>query len=73
MTAKDVEVDVTEDGVTISGERSYGRFERSFRLPESVDGERIAAAFENGVLTVTLPKTAESLTRSRRIQIAAKK
>jgi HSP20 family protein len=57
----------------IVSERSFGRFERSFRLPESVDRERIAAAFENGVLTVTLPKTAESLTRSRRIQIAAKK
>ena len=57
----------------ILSERSYGRFERSFRLPDFVDRERIAAAYDNGVLTVTLPKTAESQTKSRRIQIAAKK
>ena len=89
MKETDVQVGLDGDILTLKGEkseqkeeegkeyllteRSYGRFERSFRLPESVDRERVSASFENGVLTVTLPKTAESQTKSRRIQIAAKK
>jgi len=38
-------------------ERSYGRFERSFTLPEDVKSDKIDANFKNGVLTVSLPKT----------------
>lgn len=49
-------------------ERSYGRFRRSLRLPTSVDPEQVKAKFENGVLTVTLPKTVQQ-ERSRKIQI----
>ena len=37
-------------------ERSYGRFERTFTLPLTVDADRIEATTENGVLTVRLPK-----------------
>jgi HSP20 family protein len=37
-------------------ERTYGTFERSFTLPSTVDPERIQAATEHGVLTITLPK-----------------
>ena len=37
-------------------ERSYGKFTRSFRLPETADTEKINAAFDNGVLHVTVPK-----------------
>ena len=48
---------VTEEGDENASyhvvERSYGRFERSFRLPQSVDSAKVRAAFENGVLTVT--------------------
>jgi Hsp20/alpha crystallin family len=40
-------------------EHSHGSFQRSFRLPDSVDVDKVEAAFKNGVLTVTLPKTAE--------------
>ncbi len=40
-------------------ERSYGTFERAFRLPDYVDTEKIKAKFENGVLTITLPKKEE--------------
>jgi HSP20 family protein len=39
-----------------AAERVTGAFERSVRLPEFVDGERISAEFTNGVLTVTVPK-----------------
>lgn len=37
-------------------ERSYGAFERTFTLPSTVDAERIQASYQNGVLTVVLPK-----------------
>lgn len=41
-------------------ERAYGRFERAIPLPRHVDAERAEARFRNGVLTVTIPKLAES-------------
>ena len=53
-------------------ERSYGRFERSFRLPETIDRERISANFDNGLLTVTLPKSAKAERSARRIAIGRK-
>lgn len=37
-------------------ERAYGTFERTFTLPSTVDTDRIQANYENGILTVTLPK-----------------
>ena len=40
-------------------ERSYGRYVRTFRLPDEVDGDNIVAKFENGVLHVHLPKGGE--------------
>jgi len=49
-------------------ERSYGVFERSLRLPFQVNADEVRASFENGVLTITVPKSAQQ-ERSRRIQI----
>jgi HSP20 family protein len=73
LAEKDVQVSLSGDTLTIKGEkrqereekeknyylseRSYGEFQRAFILPEGVDREKIGAAFTNGVLTVTLPKT----------------
>ena len=48
-------------------ERSYGSFSRSFTLPRTVDGQNIVATFENGVLTVKLPKVPEA--KGRKIEI----
>jgi len=48
-------------------ERRFGSFSRSFTLPRSVDGSKIVAVFENGVLDVTLPKVAEA--KGRKIEI----
>jgi HSP20 family protein len=45
-------------------ERPYGAFARTFRLPVSVDASRVAARYEAGVLTVTLPKREEAKARS---------
>ena len=50
-----------------SVERRYGRFERSIALPASVDADKVTAQYENGVLTLELPKSAES--RKRKIEI----
>ncbi len=44
-------------------ERSYGSFSRSFSLPTTVSADKVNATFENGVLTIHLPKTAESKDR----------
>jgi HSP20 family protein len=44
-------------------ERTYGAFERSFHLATPVDKEKVKARFDNGVLTVVLPKSGESRTQ----------
>ena len=49
-------------------ERAYGTFSRSFTLPNRVDAERVEAKYENGLLTVAIPKAAEA--RPRKIEIA---
>lgn len=53
-------------------ERTYGTFTRSFTLPNTVDATKIAAEFENGVLTVKLPKTLEAKTKGRKIEVVEK-
>ena len=49
-------------------ERSYGKYARSFDL-SGVDQENIKAKYDNGVLTLTLPKKQEVLPQSRRLEI----
>ena len=81
---EDVEVTVDEDVLTIRAERtqeretnrrnyhlverSVGVFQRSLRLPAPVDPAKVQASFDNGVLTVTIPKDS-SQARSRRVQV----
>lgn len=50
-------------------ERRFGSFQRSFRLPADVDAEKIEAGFKNGVLTVVLPKSAETAGKRRKINV----
>lgn len=50
-------------------ERGYGSFSRYFTLPESVDGEKVSAAYKDGVLTVTLPKKEVSKPRSIKVEV----
>ena len=84
VSNKDVEVRLDEDVLTIRGERqsernggieSYhvmeratGAFQRSMRLPFQVDPQQVQASFDNGVLTVILPKAAQQ-SASRRIEV----
>ncbi len=51
-------------------ERRYGRFERSFSLPRSIDAGKVKAEFANGVLTVTLPKAETAKPRRIEVQIS---
>jgi HSP20 family protein len=49
-------------------ERRYGRFQRSFTVPPTVRGDQCDARYENGVLTVRLPKAEEARPRRIRVQ-----
>ncbi len=80
----DISVDVNNGVVTISGERKneykdekehrierfYGRFSRSFSLPENVDETRIEAESKDGVLIVHLPKAEEA--KPKKISVSIK-
>jgi HSP20 family protein len=50
-------------------ERSFGSFERSFQVPNDVEADKIEASFKNGVLSVTLPKTAEAQKEAKKIEV----
>jgi HSP20 family protein len=52
-------------------ERRYGSFQRSFRVPEGVDADKIEARYAKGVLSVTLPKSAEAQKKEKTIAIKA--
>jgi HSP20 family protein len=51
-------------------ERAYGRFARSFSVPESVDEQRLSAEFRNGILKVRLPKAEKAKPRSVEVRVA---
>jgi HSP20 family protein len=51
-------------------ERSYGVFERGFALPSTVDSDKIHAAYENGVLTITVPKAERARPREISIKVS---
>ena len=84
---KNIEVKCADGVLTIKGEkieekeeskqdyylseRRFGSFQRSFRIPESVDPEKIDASFKNGVLTLRLPKSPEAQKSERKIEIKA--
>ncbi|MBI2688217.1 MAG: Hsp20/alpha crystallin family protein [Acidobacteria bacterium] len=51
-------------------ERGYGSFARNFAIPDTVDAEKVAAAFKDGVLTVTLPKKEIAKPRAIKVNVA---
>ena len=79
----DVKVNFHEGSLTISGERKYeneskeknahrverfyGKFSRTFNFPSTINSEKIAASYENGVLKITVPKAEE--VKPRQIEI----
>jgi len=82
---EDINVDVNDNVLTISGERKlkeeakeedyykveslYGKFSRSFTLPEKIDVENIHAESSDGVLEVIIPKLKEEDTKPKKIEI----
>lgn len=71
MKRDDLQIEVQSGVLTISGERAREpkrTFKRSFTLPESVQGDRIEARYEDGVLELYLPKAAEAQPRKIQIQ-----
>ena len=87
LEERDVEVLLQDGLLTVRGEkklesenrnrtyseRFYGRFERQITLDRDVDEGAVNATFKNGVLTVTVPKSARAVERSKRIPINAGK
>lgn len=81
---EEVSISVDNNTLTISGERNltgdregyhrvermYGKFERSFTLPSTVDTAKISASLKNGLLTLTLPKKEEA--KPRQIEVKVK-
>ena len=86
LDADEIEVTLSEGVLTVKGEkrdsreqkgkdyyvseRLYGSFSRAFRVPDSIDEGRIAASFDKGVLSITLPKQTGAKRRPKSIQIA---
>lgn len=84
---KDIDVRVENQTLTIAGqrkfekqesgkgfhriERSYGNFVRSFAVPNSFNTEEIGAHYQNGVLTVTLPKKEAAKPRQIKVEVKA--
>ncbi len=87
LSPEDVRVKLENGVLTLSGEkqaqqekgegdyhfveRQYGKFLRSFTLPDSVDVDKIDASYSHGVLTVTLPKLAKAKPRSVEVKVKA--
>jgi HSP20 family protein len=83
---KDVEVRVEDNTLYLKGERkfenetkeenyhrierSYGSFARSFVLPNSMDAEKVAAEYQDGLLTLTLPKREEAKPKTIKINVS---
>lgn len=84
MTKEDISINLQNRTLTVSGERTsertdkgeefvrveraFGTFHRSFTLPDAVDEDNIEATYENGVLTISVPKTEERTRRQIEIQ-----
>jgi len=84
VAKNDIKIEVVNKNLLITGERKeedternksgryfegrYGRFQRMFALPESVDPNKVEAVYENGVLRIAVPKTEEM--KARQIPIS---
>jgi HSP20 family protein len=85
LTAKDIEVSISGDLLTLKGEkkqereekeesyhlveRRYGSFTRSIRLTAEVDAQNVKASHKDGILTITLPKSEKAKEKQIKINI----
>ena len=86
MEAKDLDIEVAETSVAISGERksesktearglvgsefSYGKFERVIPLSAHIQNDKVKAEYQNGILTLTLPKTEAEKHKTVKVEVA---
>lgn len=84
LSKEDIEISIEDNLLSVSGERklesqsgdgsyhrierSYGAFRRSFALPRGIDASKVEATFQDGVLTLTLPKSEAA--RARKIAVS---
>jgi HSP20 family protein len=87
MDEKDIEVKLSDNAVTIRGEkteekqeekedyrlseRRHGSFVRTFSLPDSVDADKLSATYDKGVLKLVMPKTDSAKKKQRTIEVKA--
>jgi HSP20 family protein len=87
MDPDDIQIEVEDNVLTVKGERRfeeevdeeryyrverrYGSFQRSIALPQTVKATDISASYEDGILTITVPKVEEQ--QPKRIEVKAKK
>ena len=85
VNKEDIKVNIENGMITMSGERrqekeeknkkfhrierSYGSFMRSFRLPDDADDSAVKAEFKDGMLNVTVPKTAKAKAKSTSVTV----
>jgi HSP20 family protein len=85
LEEKDINVEIRDNILRICGEkraeseqkdknfhrleRVSGYFDRSIQLPNSISEDNIQASLKNGVLTITFPKTAESINKAKHIEV----
>ena len=62
-----------EDSRYLVRERSYGRYYRALRLPDTVDVSKVTSNFEGGVLTITLPKAEEKKPKQIKVGVGVNK
>lgn len=87
LEEKDIEVTLTDDALTIRGEKKeekedkgkdyfhretrYGSFIRVIPLPGGLNTEKVDARFKNGVLTITLPRLQDAKTKGKKVAVKA--
>lgn len=85
VSLDDIKIEFHDNNLTVQGEkhtereeerktyffseRTFGAFQRSFRLPPNVQADKITAGFKDGVLTIRVPKAGAAPETSRRINI----
>lgn len=88
VTQDNIDVSIRDDRLIIRGEkrdmreekgesyffseRSYGEFQRAFRLPPDVDRSKVDAAFDHGVLKIVLPRAAKKEPKEQKIKVGTK-
>jgi HSP20 family protein len=85
LTVKDIDISVSEDSITVHGERKseskteedgvvrsefrYGTFERMMRLPALVQNDKTHAEYKDGILKITLPKAEDEKRKAIKVSI----